>query len=145
MLLVSGGGNADAPAPVGLSGPTLDAVITCGKTILPASEVPNLAEGDRIWLKPEFPKSHSAHYLMVAAFLSGPTNPPPKAWFFSCKTWTGKCARAGLTVTVPPGAKQVLEIGRESRRDREGRKGQCVVVDVSIHKKTQFMVLDYHK
>src|SRR3546814_17333603 len=108
MLLVSGGGNADAPAPVGLSGPTLDAVITCGKTILPASEVPNLAEGDRIWLKPEFPKSQSAHYLMVAAFLSGPTNPPQKDWFFSCKTWTGKCARAGLTVTVPPGPQKVL-------------------------------------
>src|SRR3546814_19251442 len=106
---------------------SLDAVITRGKTILPASEVPNLAEGDRIWLKPEFPKSQSAHYLMVAAFLSGPTNPPPKDWFFSCKTWTGKCARAGLTVTVPPGAQQVLaflEIGRASCRERGGQTGE---------------------
>ena len=45
---------------------------------------------------------------MVTAFLSGSTNPPPEAWFFPCKTWTGKCARDGLTVTVPQGAQQVL-------------------------------------
>src|SRR3546814_14152957 len=69
----------------------------------------------------EFPKSQSAHYLMVAAFLSGPTNPPPKDWFFSCKTWTGKCARAGLTVTVPPGAQQVLVfLAPETNGDFEG-------------------------
>src|SRR3546814_10387348 len=74
-----------------------------------------------IWLNPEFPKSQSAHYLMVAAFLSGPTNPPPKDWFFSCKTWTGKCARAGLTVTVPPGAQQVLVfLAPETNGDFEG-------------------------
>ena len=45
---------------------------------------------------------------MVVAFLSGSTNPPPPTWFFPCKTWTGKCARDGLTVTVPEGAQQVL-------------------------------------
>lgn len=99
---------AAAPAPFDLAGPTLDAVITRGNTILPASEVPNLQEGDRIWIKPEFPPSQSAHYLMVAVFLTGSTNPPPEEWFFPCKTWTGKCAREGLTVTVPKGAQQAL-------------------------------------
>jgi hypothetical protein len=99
---------AGVPAPFDLAGPTLDVVITRGKTILPASEVPNLQEGDRIWIKPEFPASQSAHYLLVAAFLSGPTNPPPENWFFPCKTWTGKCAKEGLSVTVPAGAQQAL-------------------------------------
>src|SRR3546814_10134872 len=97
-LLLSGAVHAAAPAPFDLSGPTLDAVITRGKTILPASDIPNLAEGDRIWLKPEFPKSHSAHYLMVAAFLSGLSDPLPKDWVFSFKTWNGNFARAGLSV-----------------------------------------------
>ena len=103
-LLVCGAAQAGPPAPFDLAGPTLDVVITRGKTFLPATEVPNLAEGDRIWIRPEFPATQSAHYLMVAVFLSGPTNPPPEKWFFPCKTWTGKCAREGLTVTVtlPP-------------------------------------------
>lgn len=99
---------AAGPAPFDLAGPVLDVVVTRGKTILPASEVPHLNEGDKIWIKPEFPKSQSADYLMVAAFLSGPTNPPPESWFYPCKTWTGKCAKEGLTVTVPKGAQQVL-------------------------------------
>ena len=47
---------------------------------------------------------------MVAAFLSGSTNPPPEKWFFACKTWTGKCGSEGLTVTVPQGAQQVLVV-----------------------------------
>ena len=45
---------------------------------------------------------------MVAAFLRGATNPPPENWFFQCKTWTGKCASEGLTLTVPADAQQVL-------------------------------------
>lgn len=121
VSLLSGVVYAGTPAPFDLSGPTMDVVITRGKTILPASEVPNLAEGDHIWIKPEFPKSQSAHYLMVAAFLSGPTNPPPKDWFFPCKTWTGKCARDGLTVTVPKGAQQVLVfLAPETNGDFDG-------------------------
>lgn len=108
LAALSAAAHAGGPAPFDLAGPTLDMVIARGKIILPASEVPNLAEGDRIWIKPEFPDTQSAHYLMVATFLSGPTNPPPEEWFFTCKTWTGKCAREGLTVTVPAGAKQAL-------------------------------------
>src|SRR5216683_1085639 len=97
-----------APAPFDLAGPTLDVKITRGTETRSASEVPNLAAGDRIWIKTDFPATQSAHYLMVIAFLSGSTNPPPESWFFPCKTWTGKCAHDGLTVTVPEGAQHVL-------------------------------------
>lgn len=96
------------PAPFDLAGPTLDVTVTRGARTLPASEVPNLVAGDRLWIKADLPATQSAHYLMVTAFLSGSTNPPPQSWFFPCKTWTGKCGRDGLTVTVPEGAQQVL-------------------------------------
>src|SRR5229473_2661803 len=96
------------PAPFDLAGPILDVKITRGAQTLPASEVPNLAAGDRVWIKADFPATQSAHYLMVAAFLSGSTNPPPENWFFACKLWSEKCGKEGLTVTVPQGAQQVL-------------------------------------
>src|ERR1700682_5871111 len=96
------------PAPFDLAGPVLDVKISRGGSTLPAGQVPNLAPGDRIWLKADLPSSQSAHYLMIAAFLRGATNPPPENWFFACKTWTGKCATDGLTITVPEGAGQVL-------------------------------------
>jgi len=97
-----------APAPFDLAGPVLDVKVTRGAQVLPASEVPNLLAGDRLWIKADLPPSQSAHYLMVAAFLSGSTNPPPQNWFFPCKTWTATCGHDGLTVTVPEGAQQVL-------------------------------------
>ena len=96
------------PSPFDLAGPVLDVKITRGTTTLSASQVPNLAAGDRIWLKADLPPTQSAHYLLVAAFLRGSTNPPPESWFFPCKTWTGKCATDGLTITVPEDAQQVL-------------------------------------
>jgi hypothetical protein len=96
------------PAPFDLAGPPLDVKITRGANTLPASQVPNLLPGDRLWIKVDLPATQSAHYLLVAAFLSGSTNPPPESWFFPCKTWTGKCGHDGLTVTVPAGAQQVL-------------------------------------
>src|SRR3981081_1757137 len=94
------------PAPFDLAGPVLDVKITRGAATLPASQVPNLAARDPVWVKAGFPAKQSAHYLMVAAFLSGSTNPPPEKWFFPCKTWTGKCGHDGLTITVPEGAQQ---------------------------------------
>jgi hypothetical protein len=96
------------PAPFDLAGPTLEVTITRGAKTLPASQVPNLVAGDRLWIKADLPATQSAHYLLVAAFLSGSTNPPPQSWFSPCKTWTGKCSQDGLTVTVPEGAQQVL-------------------------------------
>src|SRR5271163_1880092 len=96
------------PAPFDLAGPVLEVKITRGAETLPVFEVPNLTVGDQIWIRADLPATQSEHYLLVLAFLSGSTNPPPKNWFFPCKTWTKECARDGLTVTVPPGAKQVL-------------------------------------
>jgi len=95
------------PAPFDLAGPNLQIRITRGEKTLPVAEVPHLAVGDRIWIKSDLPPSQSANYLMIGAFLSGSTNPPPKSWFFRCETWKGSCARDGMTMIVPSGAQQV--------------------------------------
>ena len=96
------------PAPFDLAGPNLTVTVTRGAKTLPITQVPNLAPGDRLWIQADFPASQSAHYLMVAAFLRGATNPPPQSWFYPCETWTSKCQQNGLTVTVPADAQQVL-------------------------------------
>ena len=97
-----------SPAAFDLAGPTLEIKITRAGVTLPAAQVPSLASGDQIWIKADLPPSQSAHYLMVAAFLSGSTNPPPENWFFPCKLWSAKCGTDGMSVTVPQGAQQVL-------------------------------------
>src|SRR5262252_2201752 len=97
-----------AAAPFDLAGPTLEVEVTRGARTLPIAQVPNLASGDRLWIKADLSPGGSAHYLMVAAFLRGATNPPPEEWFFACETWTRRCAKEGLTLTVPPQAQQVL-------------------------------------
>jgi len=97
-----------APAPFDLAGPELQVQVTRGSVSLPISEVPGLATGDRVVLKADLPASQSERYLLVLAFLRGSTNPPPPEWLFRCETWTGACARDGLSVTVPDGAQQVL-------------------------------------
>ena len=96
------------PAPFDLTGPVLEAKVTRGDSTLPISQVPNLAAGDKIWIKADLPPTQSAHYLLIAAFLSGSTNPPPPSWFFNCETWSKQCGQQGLTVTVPDDAQQVL-------------------------------------
>jgi hypothetical protein len=96
------------PAPFDLSGPTLEVKVTRGDTTLPIAEVPNLAPGDRLWIKADLPLNQSAHYLLIAAFLNGATNPPPPSWFYRCETWSERCTRDGLAVTVPADAQQVL-------------------------------------
>jgi hypothetical protein len=96
------------PAPFDLAGPNFEVTVTRDGSTLPIAEVPNLAAGDQLWIKADLPTTQSSHYLMVTAFLSGSTNPPPESWFFPCKTWTGRCAHDGLTMTVPAGAQQVL-------------------------------------
>jgi hypothetical protein len=105
--LLTAAANA-GPAPFDLVGPVLEVKIVRGAVTLPLSEVPNLSAGDRIWIRADLPPTQSSHYLMVTAFLSGSTNPPPPAWFTPCKTWTSPCARDGMSVTVPQGAQQVL-------------------------------------
>jgi len=95
------------PAPFDLAGPKLEVkVIHAGKT-LPISAVPNLSVGDQVSIKADLPPGQSVHYLLVAAFLRGATNPPPENWFYSSETWNRK-NNDGLKITVPKDAQQVL-------------------------------------
>ncbi|MDE2450370.1 MAG: hypothetical protein KGO22_15455 [Gammaproteobacteria bacterium] len=102
-----------APAPAGvapfdLAGPNLQVTVGRGQETLPIAQVPNLAAGDRLWVRADLPASESEHYLLVIGFLRGATNPPPRDWFHSCQTWKRSCAQDGLKLTVPEGAGQVL-------------------------------------
>jgi hypothetical protein len=94
-------------APFDLKGPELVVSVTRGTRTLPVAEVPNLMVGDHVAIKADLPTTQTARYVMVVAFLRGATNPPPENWFYRCETWTRKGA-AGLTVTVPQEAQQVL-------------------------------------
>ena len=107
VLLALGAGSAEA-APFDLAGPTLEVEVTRAGRTLAAAQVPNLVIGDRVWMKADLPTDGPAHYLMVAAFLRGATEPPPEEWFFVCETWTRRCAKEGLTLTVPQEAQQLL-------------------------------------
>lgn len=91
-----------------LDGPRVEVTVTRADKKLPITEVPNLAVGDKLWIHPDFPPAQSAHYLLVAAFLRGATNPPPKKWFYKAETWDQKFIDKGMTITVPEGAQQVL-------------------------------------
>jgi hypothetical protein len=94
------------PAPFDLAGPKIEIKVTRGAQTLAVTQVPNLAAGDKLWIHPDFPTGQAAHYLLIAAFLRGSTNPPPENWFFKAETWDKKYT--GLTVTVPEGAQQVI-------------------------------------
>jgi len=106
-VVVTGARALAGPAPFDLAGPNLEVKVTRGKATLPISAVPNLAAGDHLWIRAALPPTQSAHYMMVAAFLRGSTNPPPRGWFHRCETWGRRCA-GGLRLTVPDGAQQVL-------------------------------------
>ena len=81
------------PAPFDLAGPSLEVRVTRGAQTLPVAEVPNLMAGDSVWIKSDLPATQSAHYLMVAAFLRGSTNPPPTSWFFYAKLGSATASR----------------------------------------------------
>jgi hypothetical protein len=109
LLALAGAAAAHAdPAPFDLAGPNLQVNVSRNGQTLPIAEVPNLAAGDRLSIRADLPTTQSAHYLLIAAFLRGATNPPPKSWFFQCETWTRACAQEGLSLTVPAEAQQVL-------------------------------------
>ncbi len=91
-----------------LPGPNVEVRVTRGDKQLPISQVPNLQEGDRLWLHPAFPDTQSAHYLLIATFLRGATNPPPEDWFIKIETWDKHVRAEGVVVTVPKGAEQAL-------------------------------------
>ncbi len=96
------------PARFDLIGPKIDVHVTRDGKTLPIAQVPNLAPGDKIWLHPDLPPTQSVHYLLVAVFLRGTTNPPPDNWFFNIQTWNKKVREEGVTITVPDEAQQVI-------------------------------------
>lgn len=100
--------HAAGPAPFDLKGPSLEVTVSRGDTTLPIAQVPHLSAGDKLAIKADFPTTQSEHYLLIVSFLRGPTNPPPKNWFFSCETWKRNCADKGLAVKIPDGAQQAL-------------------------------------
>jgi hypothetical protein len=107
VLLVATSSVFADPAQFDLAGPKLEVNVTHGGKTLPISEVPNISEGDQLWIKADLPPAQSVHYLLVAAFLRGATNPPPENWFYPLDTWTDR-GREGLKITVPADAQQVL-------------------------------------
>src|SRR5882757_7377046 len=82
--------SAEAPARFDLSGPRVDVRVTRDGKVLPIAAVPNLKAGDKLWLFADLPRTQSVHYLLVAFFLRGTTNPPPDSWFYKIETWNKK-------------------------------------------------------
>jgi hypothetical protein len=96
------------PGRFDLIGPKVDVHVTRNGRTLPIAQVPNLQPGDRLWLRPDLPPTQSVHYLLVAVFLRGTTNPPPDKWFTEIQTWNKKVREEGVTITVPDEAQQVI-------------------------------------
>ncbi len=110
--LVSAFGTAfaygQAAAQFDLQGPTLEVKVQRDGRTLPIGEVPNLQPGDRLWLHPVLGEHESVHYLMVAVFLRGSTNPPPDEWFHKVEAWNRNVMEEGEYLLVPPGAEQAI-------------------------------------
>ena len=102
LLLLGSQVFADNPA-FDLPGPRIEVRVTRGGKTLPIFEVPELQAGDRLWLCPEIPANQSVHYLLIAAFLRGSTDPPPEQWFVKAETWNRQVRQEGIVVTVPQG------------------------------------------
>src|SRR5258707_997543 len=99
---------AQAAARFDLTGPRVDVRVTRGDKTLPIAAVPNLKAGDKLWLFADLPRTQSVHYLLVAVFLRGTTNPPPDKWFFKIETWNKKVREEGATLVVPDEAQQAI-------------------------------------
>ena len=100
--------HAQAAGRFDLAGPKIDVHVTRAGQTLPIASVPNLQAGDKIWLHPDLPSTQSVHYLLVAVFLRGTTNPPPDNWFFRIPTWDKKIREEGTTIVVPEEAQQAI-------------------------------------
>ncbi len=107
-LLFSASALAADTARFDLSGPKVDIRVTRDGRSLPIAAVPNLQEGDHLWLHADLPETQSVKYLLVAVFLRGTTNPPPESWIVKIPTWDKKIKAEGAEIVVPPGAQQVL-------------------------------------
>src|SRR5215475_2582735 len=102
LLRAQGSGRFD------LTGPRLQVRVTRAGRTLPIASVPNLQPGDKLWLYPDLPPTQSVHYLLVAVFLRGTTNPPPDKWFYRIETWNKKIREEGAYITVPEEAQQAI-------------------------------------
>jgi len=102
LFLFADGANFD------LDGPALRVRVTRGKQTLDIGQVPNLLDGDKLWIEPAFPAGQTVHYLLIVSFLRGATNPPPVEWFTKAETWADPVQSKGLTLTIPKGAEQAL-------------------------------------
>ena len=91
-----------------LQGPTLEVKVQRDGRTLPIGEVPTLQPGDRLWLHPVLGEHESVHFLMVAVFLRGSTNPPPDQWFTKVEAWNKQVMEEGIYLVVPPGADQAV-------------------------------------
>jgi hypothetical protein len=108
ISLVFAGTASAENAAFDLIGPKVEVRVQRAGTTLPIAEVPNLQPGDRLWLHPDLPNSQSVRYLMIVAFLRGPTNPPPDSWFTRLETWTRTVHEEGVYVNVPEEAEEAL-------------------------------------
>lgn len=108
-LLFAGNSFARADAAAfDLAGPKVDLHVERNGKTLPASEVPDLQAGDRLWIHPDLPDSQSVRYVMIVAFLRGATNPPPENWFTRVETWDKHVHEEGVFVVVPAEAEEAL-------------------------------------
>ena len=108
LLLLASGLSQAGTAAFDLPGPQMEVRVTRAAKTLPISQVPNLQPRDRIWVHPVFPSEQSVHYLLIAAFLRGATNPPPENWFTRVETWNKQIREEGIVLTVPDDATHVL-------------------------------------
>jgi len=106
VLTFSAGLRADSS--FDLIGPKMEMTVTRAGKMLPISSVPNLQSGDRLWIHTDFPANQSVRYLLIVAFLQGPTNPPPDKWFTRIDTWSKQVRQEGAIIVVPKNAQQAL-------------------------------------
>ena len=108
LFVFTGPLHAQAAAQFDLQGPTLEVKVQRDGRTLPVAQVPTLQEGDRLWLHPVLGEHESVHYLMIAVFLRGSTNPPPDKWFTKVEAWNKQVMEEGTYIVVPPGAQQAV-------------------------------------
>ncbi|WP_241127650.1 hypothetical protein [Novosphingobium terrae] len=109
LSLLSAGAALADPAPFDLAGPDIRISVTRQGVTLPIAAVPHLAAGDKVKVEAALPKDESAHYLLIAAFLRDPTNPPPNAWFDKAEAWKRAGHGGGpIELTVPDNAQHLV-------------------------------------
>jgi hypothetical protein len=91
-----------------LIGPKMEMTVSRAGKTLPISSVPNFQTGDRLWIHAVFPDNQSVRYVLIVAFLQGPTNPPPENWFTRIETWSKQARQEGTVITIPKNAQQAL-------------------------------------